>query len=92
MPLPYNRPATLAGLTQETDTMRVACYRCGLNERLSVAEAFASHGSSETVWEVAEALALDCPRRNETRPYELCQVHCPTLSEFERRWPAFLTG
>lgn len=81
MPLPYNRPATLGDLIHETGTMHVACRRCGLDERLSMSEAFAFHGPDELVFDVAEALAHDCPRRHETQPYELCQVRCPTLAE-----------
>lgn len=81
MALPRDRPSTLADLYAETDTVRVACNRCGLDERWPLAQELAFHGPRELVWMVVEARADDCPRKGETRPYELCGIHCPSLKE-----------
>ena len=48
-------------------------YRC--------ATLLARCGAGTEMWAVIEALAADCQRPGETRVYELCQAHCPTLSE-----------
>ena len=87
MPLPYDRQATLADLYACTDRVHVACRRCGLDEHWPLAQEIAFHGPGELVWTVAEAAAAGCPREGETRPYELCGIHCPSLGEFMDRTP-----
>ena len=82
MPLPYDRPSTLRDLYAETDTMHVACPRCGLDEHWPLAQEIAFHGPETLVWTVAEAVAEGCPRKDERRPYEVCGISCPSLAKF----------
>ena len=88
MPLPKDRASTLADLYRETDRMHVACNRCGLDEHWPLAQEIAFHGPDALVWTVAEARAADCPRKEERRPYEICGIHCPSLSRFMDWSPA----
>lgn len=79
--LPY--PVTLGSLVRERAEIHASCNRCGLDERMDVAEALAFHGPETTVWEVVEAMKSECPRGEETRPYEICGICCPTLLEVQ---------
>ena len=81
MPLPVDRPSTLADLYACTDRMHVACTRCGLDEHWPLAQEIAFHGPIELVWTVAEGVAAECFRRDERRPYEVCGISCPSLAE-----------
>ncbi len=82
--LPPDRPTRFADLIAETPWLDLACHRCGRAGRLRVSELFAFYGPDELVWTAVEDAAADCPRRGETRIYELCHVRCPTLAEFSR--------
>ena len=82
MPLPRDRPTTLADVALETPWLMIDCRRCGRAGKLKVSRLIRDYGGEAVVWTVVTHLSRDCPRKEEVRPYEICQVRCPTLSKF----------
>ena len=79
-----NGRITLADIIARTDTLELACDRCGLHAEYRVSELFAFYGPDCSDWREQEA--WDCPRMQRQRSdkwfsyYDLCGIQCPTLA------------
>ena len=67
--------AAAAGATMLT----LACRKCERRGRLSVARLLAEWGEHAALADIMDHATADCPRRGETRIYELCGAHMPDL-------------
>ena len=85
--LPADRPARLSDLIDETDWMEIECPGCGRHGRLRISERSASYGPDELARTLVEHLTADCPRKGETRVYEIWQLRCPSLVRFSSLRP-----
>lgn len=59
--------------------LTLACRKCERQGRLSVARLMAEWGEHAALADIMDEATADCPRRGETRIYELCGVCMPEL-------------
>lgn len=69
----------LGDLPPGTPWLALACTRCERRGRFSVPRLLAEHGPDESLRAIRDRASADCPRRAETRIYELCGVIWPDL-------------
>lgn len=60
--------------------LELACRRCPRHGRLGLERLMREYGADTPVARIMQDAAADCPRASESRTYELCGIHCPTLS------------
>jgi len=76
---------TLGEVGDQVQKIEFRCNRCPRSGTYNVARMAAHYGSTTDIGELMRTLSADCPMRQSTNSnYDVCGVHCPTLSRITR--------